>query len=101
MRLLLVISVGTSLVFLGQDAAAQPQTGNLGQVEQKASTEKPSITLPAGTKVMLAMTTPVWSKTTHAGDAVHAVTALTVTVGTTVAIPAGTYQVAAALASAH
>src|SRR5208337_2255837 len=38
-----------------------------------------------------ALTYSVWSKTAHAGDAVHAVTAFPVTVGTTVAIPAGTY----------
>src|SRR5208337_4730582 len=90
MRLLLAVSLGTSLVFLGQEVAPA-QTGNPGQVEQKAAAEKPSITLPAGTKVMLAMTTPVWSKTVKSGDSLYCTTNFPVTIDNQMAIPPGTY----------
>jgi len=69
---------------------AQPQSSSGGQAQAPAA-QKQTITVPAGTRVPVALTYSVWSKTAHAGDAVHAVTAFPVTVGTTVAIPAGTY----------
>ena len=33
-----------------------------------------TITIPAGTKVTLALSSPIWAKTVRAGDAVYAVT---------------------------
>jgi hypothetical protein len=69
---------------------AQPQSSSVRQAQEPAA-QKQTITVPAGTRVPVALTYSVWSKTAHAGDAVHAVTAFPVSVGTTVAIPAGTY----------
>jgi len=91
MRLLLAVSLCTSLFFLGQDPAAAPQAGKQSQVEKKDSTEKPGITIPAGTQIMLAMTSPVWSKTVKPGDPVYSTTAFPVATGNQMAIPPGTY----------
>jgi hypothetical protein len=49
------------------------------------------MTVPAGTKVPLRLTSPLATKTAQPGDAVHAEAAFPVTAGTTVAIPPGTY----------
>lgn len=48
-------------------------------------------TLPAGTKVELAVTHPVWTKTAKAGDPLYLQTIFPVLTGTRVGIPAGTY----------
>jgi hypothetical protein len=53
--------------------------------------QEPAITVPAGTKVPLRLTSPLGTKTAQPGDAVHAEAAFPVTAGTTVAIPPGTY----------
>lgn len=50
-----------------------------------------TITVTTGTTVPLTLVTPIKSKSTHPGDAVRAVVAFPVTVGTEVAIPAGAY----------
>jgi hypothetical protein len=50
-----------------------------------------SITVPQGTKIPLTLVTPIKTKSTKAGDTVRAVVAFPVTIGTQVAIPAGTY----------
>ncbi|MFZ0742812.1 MAG: hypothetical protein WAM85_00305 [Terracidiphilus sp.] len=50
-----------------------------------------TITVTTGTTVPLTLVTPIKSKSTHPGDAVRAVVAFPVTVGTQVAIPAGAY----------
>ena len=52
---------------------------------------KLAIEIPAGTKVALAMTSPVWAKTVHLGDSIYAETAFPVTVNDQMAIPMGTY----------
>ncbi|MGO8932183.1 MAG: hypothetical protein ACLPLZ_06920 [Terracidiphilus sp.] len=49
------------------------------------------ITVPTGTAVQLTLMSAVKSKSTHAGDTVRAVVAFPVTIGTTLAIPAGTF----------
>jgi hypothetical protein len=51
----------------------------------------PTITVPAGTMVPLTLVSPIKSKSTKVGDAVRAVVAFPITVGSQVAIPAGTY----------
>jgi hypothetical protein len=50
-----------------------------------------SLVVPTGTSVALTLMTPIQSKATKVGDTVRAVVAFPVTVGTRVAIPAGTY----------
>lgn len=50
-----------------------------------------TITIPAGTKVPVSLTSPIIAGDAHKGDSVRVVTAFPVTVGTRLAIPAGTY----------
>ena len=50
-----------------------------------------TITIPAGTKVTLALSSPIWAKTVKAGDAVYAVTSFPVVTNGTMLIPPGTY----------
>lgn len=50
-----------------------------------------AITVPTGTAVQLTLMSTVKSKSTHAGDTVRAVVAFPVTIGTQLAIPAGTF----------
>ena len=53
--------------------------------------EASRISLPAGTKIGLAVTAPVWVRTTKAGDPLYAIVDFPVAVAGRVAIPAGTY----------
>ena len=53
--------------------------------------QQPTIEVPAGTKVVLATTSPVWAKTAKLGDSVYAETAFPVTVNDQMAIPPRTY----------
>ena len=67
--------------------APEPQA----QEQVSASPQKQTITVPAGTRVAVTLTNPIRSRLTKKGDAIRVVTAFPVTVGTQVAIPAGTY----------
>lgn len=51
----------------------------------------PMLTVPPGTVIPLTLVSPIKSKSTKVGDAVRAVVAFPITVGTQVAVPAGTY----------
>src|ERR1700761_4618095 len=62
-----------------QSAAAVPAAGT------------GTIDVPAGMKIPLNLVTQIMSKSTKPGDAVRAVVAFPVTVGSRLAIPAGTY----------
>jgi hypothetical protein len=50
-----------------------------------------TVTIPAGTKVVLALTSPVWARSAKPGDPVYSSTAFPVAVNNVVAIPPGTY----------
>jgi hypothetical protein len=50
-----------------------------------------SITIPAGTSMPLVLATSVTSRNVHRGDDIHAQMAIPITVGTQVAIPAGSF----------
>jgi hypothetical protein len=50
-----------------------------------------SLVLPAGTKIELAVTSPVWARTAKAGDNLYTQADFPVIIGNSVAIPAGTY----------
>jgi hypothetical protein len=65
--------------------------GCLAQQPAPPAAGSPAITVPAGTKVPLRLTSPLGTKTAQAGDPVHAEAAFPVTAGNTVAIPPGTY----------
>lgn len=73
---------------------AAPATSLPGSGSRQAVTDAPgtaTIALPAGTRVTLALTTPIWAKTAKPGDAVYAVTAFPVVSSNSMAIPIGTY----------
>ncbi len=50
-----------------------------------------TLLLPPGTRVELAITAPVWARNAKPGDPIYAQTTFPVTVGRSIAIPAGTY----------
>jgi len=59
-----------------------------------AQTDSPndeSTTLPAGTKIELAVTAPVWARTAKPGDSLYSQVDFPVLAGKSIAIPAGTY----------
>jgi len=75
-----------------QEPGSVPQGPEPHDQEQTtAPTQKQTITVPAGTRVGLTLTNPIRSRAARKGDAIRAVTSFPVTVGTQVAIPAGTY----------
>ena len=55
------------------------------------SAPAPAVLLPAGSKIELVVTRPVWAKTARAGDPLYTQTDFPVTVGENLAIPAGTW----------
>jgi len=61
------------------------------QSQMPADAQPQTITIPPGTIIPVTLTSVIKLKSTHRGDAVRAVTAFPVTVGTQVAIPAGTF----------
>jgi hypothetical protein len=70
-------------------SAPAPNSPATGQAAPALSS--PTIVVPAGTAVQLTLMSAVKSKSTKAGDAVRAVVAFPVTIGTQLAIPAGTF----------
>lgn len=71
MRLLLVAGVFTACGCLAQE----PRT----------------LTIPAGTRIVLGLTSPVWAKSSQPGETVYAETTFPVAVNGAMAIPPGTY----------
>lgn len=67
--------------------AAGPHSG----IAQSAPLQAPAVLLPAGSKIELVVTRPVWAKTARPGDPIYAQTDFPVTVGEELAIPAGTW----------
>jgi len=61
------------------------------QTQAPPEMQKQTLTIPAGTRVALTLTSPMRARAMHRGDSVRAVTAFPVTAGQQVAIPAGTY----------
>jgi len=61
------------------------------QTENKGIPEKPIVTVPPGTEVLLSLVRPVSTRTTKAGDKVYLQTTAPVLVGGKLAIPAGTF----------
>lgn len=67
----------------------QDQTS--AQLATSSDSAAHTITAPAGTMIPLTLISPIKSKSTKVGDSVRAVVAFPITIGTRVAIPAGTY----------
>jgi hypothetical protein len=73
---------------------ANSQRDNLTQpaVQNSPAQNSPKqITLPAGTKVLLRLESPIDTKSAHPGDGVYCQTAFPVTQDNIIVIPAGTY----------
>lgn len=89
---LLLLSAGSCLaqeVSPGPPLPANPleEQAPAAEQTQPAST----ITVPAGTRVQLALANPIRTRDAHVGDTVRAVTTFPVTVGKDLAIPQGTF----------
>jgi hypothetical protein len=92
MRRIVAAILLTAWVGMAQEVKAQAPQPEVQLPPQDASTnQKSTITVPAGTKVALALVSPIWAKTAKVGDSVHAATAFPVAVGNDMAIPPGTY----------
>jgi hypothetical protein len=74
-----------------QNAPATQQNPPAPQGQPGAQPQAQFVTLPAGTAIPATLMTVIKSKSTKPGDSVRAVVAFPVTVGTQLAIPAGTY----------
>jgi hypothetical protein len=72
-----------------QAPAPQTAPASAGQIAPAPSAH--AIIVPTGTAVQLTLMSAVKSKSTKAGDTVRAVVAFPVTIGTALAIPAGTF----------
>src|SRR5690348_1325855 len=73
-----------------EPSTAPQQTAYTAQVPQTAQPE-PTITVPEGTHVQLALANPIRTGDAHSGDTVRAVTTFPVTVGQDMAIPQGSF----------
>lgn len=100
MRILCLVGFMMACVCWAQDPASnseQPPTQDHAQVQGAAQAQTQpvsgdaTIVIPVGTRIPLALASPVSKKAAHAGTAIRAVTGFPVTVGTQLAIPAGTY----------
>jgi len=92
MRRIVAAILLTAWTGMAQEVAAQAPQSHLQSPPQDARiNQKSTITVPAGTKVALALTSPIWARTAKVGDSVHAATAFPVAVGNEMAIPPGTY----------
>jgi hypothetical protein len=67
---------------------AQPSAQEAQPPAQPASRQ---VTLPAGTRVLLQLQSPIYTKTAHVGDGVYCESTFPVTQDNMMAIPAGTY----------
>jgi hypothetical protein len=97
MRILaaVLLSGAITLAAAGQNeiSAGSPSHQELKTLEP-AATAPPSargITVPAGTKVLLQLKSPIDTKSAHVGDGVYCQTSFPVTQDNVVVIPAGTY----------
>jgi hypothetical protein len=81
-----VAALLASLAMSGAVTAAQSQQDSL-----PTDSNAPAIVLPAGTRVELAVTGPVWSKTAKEGDPLYTQADFPVISGSRIAIPPGTF----------
>ena len=77
-----------SLCATGAESSAALQ---MGAVQSDPAIPDATVTMPAGTKLELTVTTPVWMQTAKPGDPVYTQINFPVTAGNNIAIAAGTY----------
>lgn len=87
------VACSISILILAGAAAAQEQnTTQPASAQNVSSADSPrQITLPAGTRVLLQLRSPIDTKSAHPGDGVYCQTAFPVTQDNMLVIPAGTY----------
>jgi hypothetical protein len=71
--------------------AISPQADSPSQPPVAGTSQNATITIPAGTKIVLALTSPVWANSAKPGDAIYSSAAFPVEAGNQIAIPPGTY----------
>ena len=89
MRVYLLAAIFVASACWAQEAAPNPPSPSAAPAP--AASGKQTLTVPAGTRVPLSLTSPIRVKSARPGTAVRAVTGFPVTVGTELAIPTGTY----------
>jgi hypothetical protein len=89
MRITLALAglLAASTCWAQEPAQNPPQAQSPAAVAAQSQT----IIVPAGTRIPLSLTSPIYAKSKKPGGSVRAVTDFPVTVGTQVAIPVGTY----------
>jgi hypothetical protein len=85
------IRVASILVVLGASIAAAQTSLAPDPSARSVESEKPTLTIPAGTMVPLSLKQAISTKTARDGDPVYAETAFPYVVNERVVIPAGTY----------
>lgn len=90
MRTMALIALLAASTCCAQEAASNPQPQPPVPTQAPTTSQQLSITIPAGTRIPLSLTSPISTKARR-GNNVRAVTGFPVTVGTQVAIPVGTY----------
>ena len=74
-----------------QKALTDSNTGTAPSTSDASAPHDPSLTVPAGTKVLLAVESPVNTRTAKPGDGIYLISTFPVIVGSKVLIPAGVY----------
>jgi hypothetical protein len=90
MRLLALAGLLIAATCFAQQPLVNPRQPASLPAQPPSAAPDSTITLPAGTRIPLTLSTPISSKA-RPGDKVEAETAFPVTLGTRVAIPVGTY----------
>jgi hypothetical protein len=92
MRTFVLVGLLAATTCWAQESALNPQQPfSQNEPQAQAAPQNPTITIPAGTQIPLALASPVTYKAARPGTSIRATTAFPVTVGTQLAIPAGTY----------
>ena len=86
-----VFSESTASESTAQNPSVPTPTAQTVPAQSSAPSAAHTITVAAGTAIPLTLINPIRSKSSKTGDAVRATVAFPVTVGTEVAIPAGSY----------
>jgi hypothetical protein len=89
MRVLLLLFVA---VFAIAQEATKPSSPSFSSAQGNSHPATPGITIPAGTKVPIALRNTISTKSSHEGDPVYAQTTFPVVVNDHIVIPAGTYM---------
>jgi hypothetical protein len=92
MRILVLLSLfAAGSICHCQQLPVNSSSQQPAQVPPQAAPSSQTITVPAGTEIPLTLVSEITNKSARPGNAIRAVTAGAVTVGSQVAIPAGTY----------